>query len=184
MHIGPFLTCETYWIADRVELMARDARTAVIETGINDKPPVAHVGPCGPVPLQLVGVEDLWELGRVTLIVDPESVPEGARRAATQPAAPQDTGGARVWTPPEGLRPYAAHVDEIGLTDWWAIALDSTNQVSVDFTVPGEGLHIVMRGNPREYGPAVVEVRSDDGRVLRRFERQQVGVKEAGGQKP
>jgi hypothetical protein len=181
-YVGPLLTLESYWTVDRVELTARDARTAVIQSGTSDEPPVARVGPCAPMPLRLVGVDDVWGMRGMALIADPERVADELRRAATQPAMPRSMGGTRVWTPPEGLRPYAAHVDEIRLTEWWAIALDSTNQVCVDFTVPGEGLHVVMQGNPREYGPAVVEVRSDDGRVLRRFERQQVGVKEAGGQ--
>ena len=177
LHIGPFLSFNPYWAVSRVEVPARDGRSAVIAT-LGDEPPTAHVGLNRPMPLELVGVTDFWNLDSPILLADPAKVAESLASAATQPAAtqPADTAGCRFWQPPEKLRPYSEHIAELGLLDWWAVALAQSDEVSLDFAGP-EGLHIVMRGNPHRHGPAVLEVRSGDGQVLARFERQQLAVK-------
>jgi hypothetical protein len=183
MYIGPLLTLDTYWTVDRIELEARDSRPAVIDTGSGDKTPVAHVGPTGVVPSCFVGDDRLWDGNRVVLIADPDTIAGALRRTATQPATTQPASLGRFWTPPRELQPYAAHADQIGFADWWALALQQASSVSVDFALPDEGLHIVMQGNSHEYGPAIVEVRDNEGRVLRSFARQQLPVQKLDGQR-
>ena len=84
---------------------------------------------------------------------------------------------ADVELPPPEKQPYAQHVDELTMADWWVIALKSCDLASVQFEVPGEDLVIVMQGRPDRYGPAVVEIRNREGKVLKRFEREQIEVK-------
>ena len=83
-----------------------------------------------------------------------------------------------VRAPCPEMRPYAEHADEMTLTDWWAIALGESTEVTLEFDVPAENLKIRMRGNPREFGPATLQVRTNEGQLIRQFEQQQISVEQ------
>ena len=174
-HLGPLLTFESDWSVERVELAARDGRTARVEAGAGDSTPTAQVGPGGPLPVQPVGA-DMWDRAGTVMIADPDLVAAALQAATTQPTSRPSEIHLLGRSAADELRPYAAHVDKLALAEWWAIALSEANEVTVEFDIPEEGLHILMRGNPHEYGPAVLEVRSADGRLLARFARQQIPV--------
>ena len=84
----------------------------------------------------------------------------------------------RMRSIPQDKRPFAEHAQELGVLDWWAIALWLGEHVTIEFDVPEENLRIIMTGHPHQYGPAVLEVRKPDGTVVRRFEQPQVSVEE------
>ena len=52
------------------------------------------------------------------------------------------------------------------------------DHVAMDFLIPGEDLRIIIQGNPREFASAVMEIRTQDGRLIKRFEEEQLPVKQ------
>lgn len=177
--LGPLLTIQKYWKVDHIELVSRDGRTASIESDGYRNMPVATVGPNAPPGgVQLLGTSTFWRGSSVVLIADADTLSDALGGAATQPVQRRKPRERSMRGVPTELRPYAEHADDLKPVDWWAIALQEATEVSIECRIPDEGLVISMTGDPNKYGPAVLEVRTEDGRLLKRIERQQVPVKE------
>jgi hypothetical protein len=177
--LGPLLTIQKYWTVDHIELVSRDGRVASIERDGYRDIPVATVGPNAPPGgIQLLGTTTFWQGSNTVVIFDPDMMSGFPDRATTQPAPGLTLGKSTVRLVPDELRPYAEHAADLKPVDWWAIASNEATEVSIECRIPDEGLIITMRGDPHKYGPAVLEVRTEDGRLLKRIERQQVPVKE------
>lgn len=179
---GPLLTLQSEWTVDRIEFASRDGRTASIDpAGYRDVPlATLEVATSGNV--QILGTRGYWG-GSTPLVVvaDPEcgqAVAERLQVTATQPATQPRTENIAIRSVPEQWRPYAQHAEQISLADWWAIGLQQADNVTVEFQLAKEQLRIVMRGDPRKYGPGVLEVWTSDGRLLKRFERKPIAVSE------
>lgn len=182
--LGPCLTVETRRYVDRIELMARDGHAAAISMSQSGSPPTAIIGPDPPQQLEVFGTSGIWHGSNVVLVAEPEDIAELRRISASQPAATSQPAEEpiplmkKLQSPEHEMRPYLEHADELTLADWWAIALGESADVTLEFDVPAENLKIQMRGNPRQYGPAQLQVRTSDGRLIRQFERQQIPVDE------
>ncbi len=179
--LGPFLTHDVDWDVDRIEFLSRDGRSASIDTRGYRETPVASIDVGKPQELRILGTKGFWDGNNsIVFILDPNFAREmveasAATQPATQPAKKTYSGmGFRGVS--EDLRPYAEHVDQLELVDWWAIALQEANDVMMEFRVPKENVRIVLRGDPDQFGPAVLEVWTTDGRCLKRIEQQQVPV--------
>jgi len=130
------------------------------------------VAPAAPADEAVLGVSLFKQPG---LIIHP--VWTAIPAAATRPAElPMGMPG-HVPLAPYDKKPYAQHIEALTLADWWAIAFRDSTFVSAQFEVPNEDLVIIMQGRPDRYGPAVVEIRNHEGKVIKRFEREQVPVK-------
>jgi hypothetical protein len=187
--LGPLFTQEVVYSVDRVELQGRDGRSASIDTRGYHETPLATVGLGTPTELQILGTRGYWEGGTpIVAILDPNGVRElyALARATSQPSsspAPAFNPLEHLHAVPEDLKPYAEHVDQLSLADWWAIALEAAKEVTVEFRVPSEKLQIVLRGDTHGYGPSVLEVRTADGRLLKRYEQKQIPVERLEPQK-
>ena len=180
--LGPCLAIDTYRYVDRIELAACDGRNASISMDRSGSPPTAMIAPDPPHELQVFGTSGIWHGSNIVLIAEPKVIEKLHGIAASQlaEAMPPDRQKAQptmtVRTPSPEMRPYAEHADEMTLTDWWAIALGESTEVTLEFDVPAENLKIRMRGNPREFGPATLQVRTNEGQLIRQFEQQQISV--------
>jgi hypothetical protein len=175
---GPFLTINEDWDVDRVEFGSQDGRIASIDTRGDSAR--ATIDPNLPTGHQIPGM-DVYRSGiDIAFTAAGRSVKKLAGetyRSATQPAGPDIVRAinAPLTTHPipDELKPYAQHVDRLSQADWCAIALKHADSVTTEFRVPGENLRIVFHGNPRQYGPGVLEVWTADGRLLKRFDQKQ-----------
>ena len=77
---------------------------------------------------------------------------------------------------PSLIKALVARPEQTTMTDWWAAALTRAERVTVRFELPRDKLVITMAGDPSRYGPAIVEVKTQDGRLIKRFERRQLKV--------
>ena len=150
---GPLLTPDEDWDVDRVEFLSRDGRSASIDTRGYRHTPIATLDLGSPARVEILGTKGYWD---------------GATSVSESTLEPA----------PHELKPYAKHVDQLALTQWWAIALQEADDVSIEFRVPDEKLRILLRGDPRQYGPAVLEVRTADGRLLKRLTQEQIQIEE------
>lgn len=167
------------WRVERVLLPSRDGRVASVEMNAYLEAPLASIDLSGMGGVQVLGVRGVWGGERMVLIMEPEAAKRlaEAERAAPHRPAPASQPAEPPFRPiPTQLQPYREHVDELNLADWWAIATQSASDVRLEYRLPDEKLRIVMQGDPRAYGPATLEVQTEDGQVLRRFEQQQIGV--------
>lgn len=167
---GPFLTPRNDWRVKEIELAGREGQNAHVDASGYDDFPIAMVAPAPPMSASILGVSLLRP---AIARAGPQAV------SGTAESRPAETVGelpAEIPPAPVEKRPYAEHIDELTLADWWAIALRSAELVSVRFELPDEGLQIVLQGRPDRHGPAVVEIRDGEGKVLKRFERRQVEV--------
>ena len=85
-------------------------------------------------------------------------------------------GDSRILGP--GVEPPAPDPEERTVADWWAVALTGADEVTMQFAVPQEDLTITLRGDPRQFGPAVLEIHAADGTLIKRYEQQQVYLNE------
>ena len=180
--MGPLFTIEDDCRVDQIEFVSRDGRSASIDPQGYRDVPVATINLASPSGTEILGTRGYWDGGRGNvLIMEPDSVQallDGLSKTATQPSASPDPGKCPVHSVPTELRPYAQHIDQLSLADCWAVALQYADLVTVEFRVPEEHLLITLQGDPRQLGPSILEVRSEDGRLLRRFERKRVPVEE------
>ncbi len=182
--LGPLLTQETDWDVDRIEFVSRDGRSASIDTRGYREIPVATLDLGTPAELEILGTRGYWDGGSsVVTIMDANAVKAlvEVHQAVTQPSDSPDHKPLPAPVPHFArmdLKPYAKHVDELDLTDWWAIALQEGSKVTVEFQVPDEQLRIVLTGDSRQYGPSVLEVWTADGHLLKRFEQEPILVRE------
>lgn len=170
-HFGPLLTVESDLQTRRVELIGTQGQNAQIDPDGYEGFPIAVVTPAPPANAAVLGVT-MFQRNKSRVRRSASSTP-----AETQPADPMTDLPADIPDPPYGKRPYAQHLNELNLADWWAIALKASDLVTLQFEVPEEDLVIVMQGRPDQYdGPAVVEIRNHAGQVLKRFERQPIAA--------
>jgi len=179
----------------RVELGSESGAPASIILPKKGGRPKAMIGPHRfPDGAKLLGTRDAW-MGQtnIVLIIEPGRVEAFAKWIKEQITKSKDEPLHRselsdpwakllpfvtsIRTAPMHRKPYAKNAEKLATVDWWAIALQEAEEVTMRFVVPEENLEITMRGNPRLYGPAVMEVKTIDGKLLRRFEQQQVDVK-------
>lgn len=155
----------------RIQLTGCEGRNVQIDAGGYEDFPMAELMLEPPAHAAIFGVTLFEQSGhramRVVTTQPAESEP--SRLPIGLPADVELPGGEKS--------PYARHVDELTMAEWWAVALRLSTLVSVEFEVPGEDLVIAMKGQPNRYGPAVLEVRDREGKVLKRFEREQVPVR-------
>lgn len=176
--LGPFLTVIEDWDVDRVEFGSQDGRIACIDTRGDSAR--ATMDPNLPTSHQIPGM-DVYRSGLDTAFVatgrSVKRLASGVYRSATQPAGPDTlravNGPLTTREIPTELKPYAQHVDQLKLADWCAIALKHADDATTEFRIPDENLRIVIHGNPRKYGPGVLEVWTADGRLLKRFDPKQ-----------
>jgi hypothetical protein len=174
--IGPFLTVERVTKVDTVELRSHDGRTVVVSAEGYNAMPIAEVAVKPPDAVQVLGTRVVWAGPMAALIVEgdlcavAEAAADGTCDSSEQPSL-------RVRGVPGDRRPFADHVDELTLADWWAIAQSSADSVTVEYHVPSEKLRVVASGPMPGAGPATLEVFAEDGRLLKRYERRPMKVK-------
>ena len=178
--LGPFLTIDEDWHIKRVEILGKDGRTLTIDSTGREGAPLAAIQPKPSGAPTVLGVEGIWPRSDMAVVADPELLARALRATTTQPIRPHDLlsnlGDTHVIF--QGAEPWAPDVDKRTVGDWWAVALAGANDVTMQFTVPREDLTITLRGDPRQFGPAVLEVHAADGTLIKRYERQQVNLKE------
>ena len=179
--VGPFLTLEEDWKVDKIELMGPHGRVARVDPKGYSGVPVAALGIDAPMNMQILGTRAIFRSYGAAVVLDQKSaqqLTEGDGRAESGTSEQPQKTPLRLRTAPVDMKPYAENAEELTPADWWAIALQESEQVALDFTVPHEGLRILMQGDPRKYGPAVIEIRTQDGRLVKRFEEVQISVHE------
>ena len=82
------------------------------------------------------------------------------------------------------MRPFAQNADELTVQDWWGVAWAEADHAAVDFLIPQENLRITVQGNPQKLAWAIMEVRTQDGRLLKRFEEERINVQRDEPEKP
>ncbi len=163
---------------ERIQLVSKDGSSVDVDMNGYQGAPVASMGLGAPDKFQILGTQTLWHGPRVVLIADPQDVAGYMKDRALPPFAGEEEQIQARNFAREGVRPYQEHVEELSLADWWAIAQNEATGVVVTYAIPQEGLIVTMSGNPREYGPAELEVRNANGDVLKRFERKQIKLAE------
>ncbi len=172
--LGPLLSTEEDSRIESITLGSRDGREAMIDPTGYKKVPLALVGPQVLGPMRILGTEAIWRDDSVALVCTTNPA------TLTQPATSQPAKSFLdyVRQVPSDKRPYAKHVAELTLHDWWAIALQEGASVTVEFELPHEDVRIIAKGEERQYGPEVVEVRTKDGKLLKRYEQRSIEAKE------
>jgi len=177
--LGPFLTMEEHRDVRQIQFTSSDGRVASIDPDGYADVPIAVVGVDARLGTHILGTSSIFHSGSPVVVVDLGAFQElSDSTVETDSDAAQESEAVSVqWrSVPSTLKPYAENVDELTLVDWWAIAMQEAEHVAVDYLVPHEGLRITVQGDPRKYGPAILEVRTPDGRLLKRFEEEQVPV--------
>lgn len=174
--IGPFLMLEKDWAVKHIKLGSQDGRVAIIDTNDYKGAPITGVGLPGQSGIPLTGTAGPSQLIGIVLLADPARVAEELRQAEDLKDRHAIELKGEAVLPIDVERPLVDHADEMSLAQWWAVAVQEAREVSVRYELPNENLHIITRGDPSAYGPAVMEVWTNDGKLLRKFERQQIPV--------
>jgi len=172
--LGPFLSMDQDSRIESITLGGRDGRAAMIDPTGYKEVPLALVGPQTLGPLHILGTEAIWCDDNVAFVCTTNPA------TLTQPATSQPTESFldHLRHVPADKKPYAKHVAELTLHDWWAIALEEGASVTVEFELPDEDVRIIAKGKKRRHGPQVVEVRTTDGKLLKRYEQKPIKAKE------
>jgi hypothetical protein len=181
--VRPFFIAEPEWRVRRIEMTSADGQTLALDMAADEKGgPIVTLRPEDGLAIPMAGTQLFQEPEPpFDIVVDPVIMEAVVAERKDHPeksdahAFPFDTRRRCV---PVDKQPFAEHADELGLLDWWAIALGRAEQATIEFVVPQENLRIVMKGHPNRYSPATLEVRAEDGTVIRRFEQQQVPIEE------
>ena len=177
--IGPLLTLQEDWRVERIEMPSCDGRVASVDPEGYCGIPVATLGIDAPMDLEILGTRRIFRSHGAVMIMDAESaqqLAEVAQETDSETQAHSESALLSRQMVRHDMRPYVQNIEKLTLLDWWAIALEEADHVALDFIVPHENLRIIMQGDPRQYGPAVLEIRTQDGRLVRRFEQEQVPV--------
>ncbi|MCP4591225.1 MAG: hypothetical protein GY842_10795 [bacterium] len=180
--LGPLLTLEEEWRVEHVELLGRDGRVAQVDPKGYREVPLAGLGLGTSGVVQVFGTCEIFRSYYCpTREADREAL-RGTeeRKRAEEPAttSPATQPGGRLRSPPQELYPYVDNAEQLDVRDWWAVALQESEYVAVDFLIPGQDLRIIVQGDPRHSGPDIIEVRTRDGRLIERYEETQIEVKE------
>ncbi len=146
------------WQVKRIKLPATDGRCAEVDVEGWREIPIASIEMSDGAGVVVMGAQAFtsWVFG------NPYEAIEATRLGTTQPASqPVD------W--PGQLRTAA---------EWMTIAPGFAEEVTVEYRIPKQGLWVTLRGSPHASAPDVLEVRDSQGRVLNRFQREELEVRE------